>query len=85
MRDFPNGFVDVIDEAATGLADSIVEGLSPAASEALGDPIVRAMMAADRVDHADLAQLLRTTADKIHGHRHAHYHHNQRLCRAGRA
>ncbi len=45
---------DALDRGAEGLADSVVAGLSSAASEALGDPIVRALMAADGVDRAGL-------------------------------
>ncbi len=54
-----------IDRAAAGLADSVVAGLSPALAEALADPIVRAVMKADRVERADLEGLLRTAARAV--------------------
>jgi hypothetical protein len=58
-------YAEALDRAAVGLADSVVAGLSPAVSEALGDPIVRALMAADRVDRAGLEGLLRTAAVRL--------------------
>ncbi len=77
---------DALDRGAEGLADSVVAGLSPAASEALGDPIVRALMAADRVDRAGLEGLLRTAAARLQARDLAlrECQHN-RYCRAGGA
>jgi len=82
----PFGFADALDQAAFGLADSIVEGLSPAVNEALRDPIVRALMTADRVDRASLEGLLRKATAQLAGHHHGHHGHgHHKLCRAGGA
>ncbi len=79
-------FTDALDRAAEGLADSVVAGLSPAVAEALSDPIVRAMMAADRVEPAHLEGLLRTAAENLAARgsaaRECQPH---RFCRVGQA
>jgi hypothetical protein len=62
---------DALDRGAEGLADSVVAGLSSAASEALGDPIVRALMAADGVERAGLEGLLRSAAARLQAREHA--------------
>jgi len=54
-----------LDCAAVAMADSVVAGLSPAVAEALADPIVRAMMAADKVEQAELENVLRTAARNL--------------------
>ncbi|HUK57853.1 MAG TPA: hypothetical protein VLV50_01385 [Stellaceae bacterium] len=54
-----------LDRAAEGLADSVVAGLSPAVAEALADPIVRAMMAADRVERTELEDMLRRASQNV--------------------
>jgi hypothetical protein len=40
-------------------------GLPPGVSEALDDPIVRALMAADRTEPACVAQLMRRVAERL--------------------
>jgi hypothetical protein len=80
--DFP-GFADALDRAAEGLARSVVDGLTSAVSEALADPIVSAMMAADRVDRAGLEAMLHHTAAQL-ARRHRHDRQHQHLCGAGR-
>jgi hypothetical protein len=78
--------VETLDRGAVGLADSVVAGLSSAASEALGDPIVRALMAADRVDLAGLEGLLRTAAARLQARDLALREcQRNRYCRAGGA
>ena len=63
-----------------------MEGLSPAVSEALGDPIVRALMTADRIDRASLEGLLRTAAAKLAARDYsAGECHRPRFCGEGRA
>jgi hypothetical protein len=55
----PLPFDLALDEAATEMADSVTAGLSGAVREALADPIVVALMAADRVDRTAFETLLR--------------------------
>ncbi|MGH7091172.1 MAG: hypothetical protein ACREFQ_19920 [Stellaceae bacterium] len=52
-------FDEALDQAANELADSVTEGLSGAVREALGDPIVMALMTADRVDRPAFEAMLR--------------------------
>ena len=80
------GSAEALDQAAENLADSLVAGLSPAVSEALADPIVRALMTADGVDRPTLEHMLRTAAAKlVVRDRLSSDCHPARLCRAGRA
>jgi phospholipid transport system substrate-binding protein len=53
------------DHSAEEVATLSVTGLSRGVSEALADPIVKALMAADRVDPLGLEELLRRTADRL--------------------
>jgi phospholipid transport system substrate-binding protein len=57
-----SGFETSLDHAADEVATPTVTGLSRGVSEALADPIVKALMAADRVDPQGLEELLRRTA-----------------------
>lgn len=59
------GFEDAFDVGADRLADSVLDGVSLGVSEVLSDPIVVALMAADRVDRTSFETLLRTLAAKI--------------------
>jgi hypothetical protein len=59
------GFEDSFDQAAEGLADSLLHGLSSRVSEALADPIVQALMAADGVDRKSVETLLCRVAAKV--------------------
>jgi hypothetical protein len=52
-------FDEALDRAATAFADSIADGLSGAVREALADPVVVAMMAADKVDRRSFETMLR--------------------------
>jgi len=80
------GSPEALDRAAAGLAESIVTGLSPAVSEALADPMVRALMTADRVDRPGLEQLLRTATAKLKIRAEARCDRSPpRFCRAGQA
>ena len=58
-------FAGALDQAAEGLADSVIKGLSIPASEALADPIVQALMAADGVDRTCVEALLCRMAAKL--------------------
>jgi hypothetical protein len=51
-----------LDQAGAALADSLTAGLSGAVCEALSDPIVLALMAADRVDRGAFEAMLRRMA-----------------------
>lgn len=64
-RTTSGGYEAAFDRGAEALADSLLYGLSKAASEVLDDPIVKALMAADGVDRANLEDLLRGTAAKL--------------------
>jgi phospholipid transport system substrate-binding protein len=57
-----------LDCAAPGLTRSAVAGLPVGVSQALADPIVKALMAADRVDPIGLEELLRRTAARLARH-----------------
>jgi hypothetical protein len=59
------GFEDAFDVAADALADSVLDGVSHGVSEALSDPIVVALMAADKVDRPSFEALLRKLAAKL--------------------
>lgn len=52
-------FDEAVDRAANDLADSVTDGLSASVCEALEDPIVLALMAADRIDRRGVDALLR--------------------------
>jgi len=54
-----------LDQAAAGVAPSVATGLPRAVSEALSDPIVLALMAADRVDPKCVEDLMRCTAARL--------------------
>lgn len=58
-------FDQAIDRAADGLADSLTEGLSGAVREALADPIVVALMAADKVDRSGFEAMLRRMSAQL--------------------
>ena len=60
-----NCFETSLDPATEEVAALSVTGLSRGVSEALADPIVKALMAADRVDPKCLEELLRRTADRL--------------------
>jgi phospholipid transport system substrate-binding protein len=57
-----------LDLAGRGLTRSAVAGLPVGVSQALADPIVKALMAADRVDPLGLEELLRRTAARLARH-----------------
>jgi hypothetical protein len=48
-----------LDHVAEGVVETAATGLSRGVSEALADPIVQALMAADRVDPKGVEELLR--------------------------
>jgi hypothetical protein len=48
-----------LDRVAEGVVEAAATGLSRGVSEALADPIVQALMAADRVDPKGVEELLR--------------------------
>ena len=48
-----------LDHVAEGVAEAVATELSHGVSEALADPIVQALMAADRVDPKGVEELLR--------------------------
>jgi hypothetical protein len=48
-----------LDHVAEGIVEAAATGLSRGVSEALADPIVQALMAADRVDPKGVEELLR--------------------------
>lgn len=58
-------FEDAFDVAADALADSVLDGVSSGVSEILSDPIVVALMTADRVDRPSFEALLRKLAAKL--------------------
>jgi hypothetical protein len=60
-------FEDTFQRAANGLADSMLKGLSRGVSEALADPIVQALMAADGVDRDCVEAMLRRVTAKLAG------------------
>jgi hypothetical protein len=53
------------DHAAAGIAVSVEAGLPRGVSETLADPIVQALMAADRVDPKGVEALLRHVAARL--------------------
>lgn len=57
-----DGFRTSLDHAAAGVAPSAATGLPRGVSEALADPIVKALMAADRVDPQSLEALVQRIA-----------------------
>jgi phospholipid transport system substrate-binding protein len=57
-----DGFKTSLDHAAVGLAPSATSGLPRGVSEALADPIVKALMAADRVDPQSFEELVQRIA-----------------------
>ena len=57
-----DGSKTLLDLAAEGVAPSVATELSRGVSEALADPIVKALMAADRVDPKCVEDLFRRTA-----------------------
>jgi hypothetical protein len=54
-----------LDHAAHGVGPPATARLPSGVSEALADPIVKALMAADRVDPKDIAELLQRTAARL--------------------
>ena len=62
---YTKDFVQSLDVAAAGLADSITGALGDAVTEAVTDPLVLTMMAADRVDPVAFEALLRKMATKL--------------------
>jgi hypothetical protein len=56
---------ELIDRAADSLAQSITSAFSDAVSAAVSDPLIMAVMSADRVDPAALEAMLRRMADKL--------------------
>jgi phospholipid transport system substrate-binding protein len=54
-----------LDHTLVGVDVAIATGLPSGVSEALADPIVKALMAADRVDPQGLEELLRRTASRL--------------------
>jgi hypothetical protein len=60
---------DAFDIAANGLADSIIGGYSDSIANALADPVVRAVMAADGLEPRAFETLLRTMAAKLDHYR----------------
>lgn len=60
-----DGFEPSLDHAAAGVAAEAVTGLPGGVSEALGDPIVKLLMAADGVDLKGLEELFRRTAARL--------------------
>ena len=60
-----DGFEPSLDHAAAGVAAVAATGLPGGVSEALSDPIVKALMAADGVDPKGLEELLRRTAVRL--------------------
>jgi len=60
-----DGSKTCLDHAAAGVAPSVVTGLPRAVTDALADPIVIALMAADRVDPKGVENLLRRTAARL--------------------
>ncbi|HUB97260.1 MAG TPA: hypothetical protein VL993_15165 [Stellaceae bacterium] len=61
----PLGFGEALDHAANDLADRVVDGLSGAVREALQDPLVTAIMSADKVDPRAFADMLRRMSATI--------------------
>jgi len=55
----------VIDRAADSLAQSITGAFSDAVSAAVSDPLIMAVMAADRVDPTALEAMLRRMSAKL--------------------
>jgi hypothetical protein len=53
------GFEPSLDHVAERVVEAAATGLSRGVSEALADPIVQALMAADRVDPKGVEELLR--------------------------
>ena len=60
-----DGFEPCHDHAPLGVAADAVAGLPGGVSEALADPIVKALMAADGVDPKGLEELLQRTASRL--------------------
>jgi phospholipid transport system substrate-binding protein len=60
-----NGWETSPDHAAEEVAPSLAAGLPPGVSEALVDPIVKALMAADRVDPRVFEDLIRRVAASL--------------------
>jgi hypothetical protein len=58
-----------LDHSAKGIAEAAATGLSRRVSEALADPIVQALMAADRVDPKGVEKLLRRIAAELASNR----------------
>ena len=58
-RTEPLPFDEAVDRAGNDLADSVTDGLCGGVREALEDPIVLALMAADRVDRRAFEAMLR--------------------------
>jgi len=56
-----------LDYAVEGVAEAAATGLSRRVSEALADPIVQALMAADRVEPKRVEELLRRVAAQLCG------------------
>jgi thiamine monophosphate kinase len=52
-------FGEALDQAAIEFADDLSDGLSVAVQNALQDPLVKAIMAADKVDRGALSDVLR--------------------------
>jgi phospholipid transport system substrate-binding protein len=59
------GFENFLDNPTDGVAATVTSGLPRAVSEALADPIVQALMAADRVDANELTVLLQRAALRL--------------------
>jgi len=60
-----NDFGRAVDAAAAGMADSITGALTDSVSEAVSDPLVLAIMSADRVDPSAFEAMLRRMAAKL--------------------
>ena len=60
------GFGDALDQAAIEFADSVTDGLSRATQEALQDPLIGAIMAADKVDRKAFSEMLRHISSTLY-------------------
>jgi hypothetical protein len=60
-----DGFQASLDHAAEGVAEAMATGLPRGVSEVLADPIVQALMAADRVDPKGVEALVRRIAAQL--------------------
>jgi hypothetical protein len=64
-NDLPVDFDVAVDLAGAGMGDSVASAFTDAVSEALADPLIRAVMSADKVDPSSLETMLRKLARTI--------------------